>query len=160
MPYRSIELYNLLIVNPFQGILTRIEYWFSGTFFITSFKKDTFKKLFEKKGTMAENFGRADDSPPRHACFAVLDSLLIKLQGWKLATFLKREDSNAGVADKISTKLLSSFCECEVLFGVPGWHDFEFSINVVERKRGKTQLIYRKLKLLITTRFESHFKVT
>ena len=65
----------------------------------------------------------------------------------------------SNVADEISTKLLSSVCECEVLVGVPGWYDFEFLIKAVERKR-RTQLIYRKLKLLITAKFQSHYKVT
>ena len=36
------------------------------------------------------------------------------------------------VADKVSTKLLSSFLECEVL--VPDGYDFEFSIEAAERK--------------------------
>ena len=37
------------------------------------------------------------------------------------------------VADKVSTKLLSSFLECEML--VPDGYDFEFSIEAAERKR-------------------------
>ena len=41
--------------------------------------------------------------------------------------------SNA--ADEISTKLLSSFLECEVLIAVTDGYDFEFSIEVAERKR-------------------------
>ena len=39
----------------------------------------------------------------------------------------------SNVADKVSTKLLSSFLECEVL--VPDGYDFEFSIEAAERKR-------------------------
>ena len=41
----------------------------------------------------------------------------------------------SNVADEISTKLLSSFLECEVLIAVTDGYDFEFSIEVAERKR-------------------------
>ena len=40
----------------------------------------------------------------------------------------------SNVADEISTKLLWSFPECEVLVVVPDWYDFEFSIKPIERK--------------------------
>ena len=52
--------------------------------------------------------------------------------------------SNA--ADEISAKLLSSFLV------VPDRNDFQFWIKDAERKR--------KLKLLITKKFQSHFKFT
>ena len=55
------------------------------------------------------------------------------------------------IADEISTKLLSSFFECEMLVVIPNQYDFEFSIKAAKGKhRKKTQLIYRKLALLIT----------
>ena len=41
----------------------------------------------------------------------------------------------SNVADEISTKLLSNFCNCKVLVGVPDWYNFEFSIKVAERKQ-------------------------
>ena len=41
----------------------------------------------------------------------------------------------SNVADEISTKLLSSFLECEVLVAVTDGYDFEFSIEAAERKR-------------------------
>ena len=37
----------------------------------------------------------------------------------------------SNVADQVSTKLLSSFFECEVLIVVPDWYDFEFSIKTM-----------------------------
>ena len=41
----------------------------------------------------------------------------------------------SNVADEISTKLLSNFCNCKLLLvGVPDWYNFEFSIKVAERK--------------------------
>ena len=57
----------------------------------------------------------------------------------------------SNVADEISVKLLSSFLEYEVLVEVTDWYDFEFSIKLLKEKIGqKTQLAYRKWKLLIT----------
>ena len=41
----------------------------------------------------------------------------------------------SNVADEISTKLLSSFLECETLTAVTDGYGFEFSMEVVERKR-------------------------
>ena len=69
-------------------------------------------------------------------------------------------ESFSNVADEISTKLLSSFPECEVLVVVPDRYDFEFSIKATERKRRREDTTHRKLKLLITKNFQSHFKVT
>ena len=67
----------------------------------------------------------------------------------------------SNVADEISTKLLSSFLESEVLVAVTDGYDFEFSIEAAEKNTGqRTQLICRKLKLLIAKNFQSHFKVT
>ena len=43
--------------------------------------------------------------------------------------------SSKYVADEISTKLLLSFLECEVLVAVIDGYDFEFSIEAAERKR-------------------------
>ena len=40
----------------------------------------------------------------------------------------------SNVADEISTKLLLSFLECEVLVAVTDGFDFEFSIEAAERK--------------------------
>ena len=40
--------------------------------------------------------------------------------------------------DEVSSKLLSSFLECEVLIVAPDLHDFKFSIKAAERK-GKTE---------------------
>ena len=42
----------------------------------------------------------------------------------------------SNVADEISTKLLSSFLKCEMLVGVTDGYDFEFSIEIAERKHG------------------------
>ena len=44
----------------------------------------------------------------------------------------------SNVADEISTKLLSSFLECEVLVAVTDGYDFEFSREAAERK-GRTE---------------------
>ena len=41
----------------------------------------------------------------------------------------------SNVADKIFTKLFSSFLECEVVVVVPDRHDFGFSIKSAKRKR-------------------------
>ena len=69
--------------------------------------------------------------------------------------------SSKYVADEISTKLLLSFLECEVLVAVIDGYDFEFSIEAAERKRRTaTQIISRKLKLLIAKNFQKHFKVS
>ena len=66
----------------------------------------------------------------------------------------------SNVADKISIKLLSSFFELEVLVAVTD-DDFEFSIEAAERNAGqRTQLICRKLKLLITKNSQCQFKMT
>ena len=61
----------------------------------------------------------------------------------------------SNVADETSAKLLITFLECEVLVVVPYRYDLDFSLKTAERKC-LTQLIYKKLKLLIT--FESYFK--
>ena len=61
----------------------------------------------------------------------------------------------SNLADEISAK-------CEVLVVILDWYGFEFSIKgaLKENTGQKTQLIYKKLKLLITEKFRSHFKVT
>ena len=41
----------------------------------------------------------------------------------------------SNVADEISSKLLSSFFECEVLVTVTDGYNFEFSAEAAERKR-------------------------
>ena len=41
----------------------------------------------------------------------------------------------SNVSDEISSKLLSSFLECEVFVAVPDQCDFEFSTKTAERKR-------------------------
>ena len=58
------------------------------------------------------------------------------------------------VADEISAKLLLSIFDFEVLVVNPEQYDFEFSIKLLKENAGrKTQLIYRKLKLLVTEKF-------
>ena len=60
----------------------------------------------------------------------------------------------SNVADEISTKLLPSIFDSEVLVVNPEQYDFEFSIKLSKENAGrKTQLIYRKLKLLVTEKF-------
>ena len=67
----------------------------------------------------------------------------------------------SNVADEISTKLVSGFFECEALVAFTDGYDFEFSIEAAERKRRTaTQIISRKLKLLIAKNFQKHFKVS
>ena len=65
-------------------------------------------------------------------------------------------------SDEISAKLLSSLLKREVLVVVVDWYDFEFSIKAAERKHRilTPQFTYRKLKLLITEKFQSNCKVT
>ena len=56
----------------------------------------------------------------------------------------------------ISTKLLLSFLECKVLVVV-----LIGMIKLLKENNGqKTQPIWRKLKLLVTEKFQSHFEVT
>ena len=60
----------------------------------------------------------------------------------------------SNVADEISAKLLLSIFDFEVLVVNPEQYDFEFSIKLLKENAGrKTQLIYRKLKLLVTGKF-------
>ena len=60
----------------------------------------------------------------------------------------------SNVADEISAKLLLSVFDFEVLVVNPEQYDFEFSIKLLKENAGrKTQLIYRKLKLLVTGKF-------
>ena len=67
----------------------------------------------------------------------------------------------SNVADEISAKLLSNFLECEVLVVIPNGMVLNFQLKELKENTGqKTQLIYRKLKVLITEKLESHFKVT
>ena len=65
----------------------------------------------------------------------------------------------ANVADRVSTKLLSNFLECEVL--VADGYDFEFSIEAAERKRQTEHSIHmQEIEIIDSEKFESHFKVT
>ena len=60
----------------------------------------------------------------------------------------------SNVADEISAKLLPSIFDSEVLVVNPEQYDFEFSIKLLKKNAGlKTQVIYRKLKLLVTEKF-------
>ena len=61
------------------------------------------------------------------------------------------------VADKISTKFVASFLDCEVLVAVTDRYDFKNSIKLLKENTGqRTQLICRKLKLLTTKNFQSY----
>ena len=66
----------------------------------------------------------------------------------------------SNVADEISTKLLSSFLKCEVLVGVTDGYDFEFSIEVAERKHGTEDSTHmQEIEIIDNQNFQSHFKV-
>ena len=60
----------------------------------------------------------------------------------------------SNVADEISTKLLSSFLECEVLVAVPDQYDFEFSIKAEDSTH------MQEVQIIDKQNFENHFKVT
>ena len=65
----------------------------------------------------------------------------------------------SNIADEISAKLLSNFLESEVMVAGPDQCDFEFSIKTAERKRWtEDSNHYRKLKLLITKKFQKSFQ--
>ena len=67
----------------------------------------------------------------------------------------------SNVADEISTKLHSSFCECEVQVVFSDRYDFGCLIKAAERIRPTEDSTHnKKLKLLITVKFQCHFKVT
>ena len=52
------------------------------------------------------------------------------------------------VANEISTKLVSSFHECEVLLEVPDQYDFEFSIKAPERSRAQRSTHMQKIEFI------------
>ena len=67
----------------------------------------------------------------------------------------------SSVSDEIFSKLLSSLLnvKCLLQFLIDMILNFELKL-LKENATQKTQLIYRKLKLLITEKFRIHFKVT
>ena len=62
---------------------------------------------------------------------ATATNFIVVLQSIDYSKF----DRFSKVADEISTKLLSSFLECEVLVAVPDRYDFKFSVKAAERER-------------------------
>ena len=67
----------------------------------------------------------------------------------------------SNVAGEISVKLLSIFLECEVPVKFLIDMVLNFQLKVLkENTEQKSQLVYRKLKLLITEKLQGHFKVT
>ena len=62
----------------------------------------------------------------------------------------------SNVADEISTKLLSSFLECEELVAVTDGYDFEFSIEAAERK-GRTDgsSYMQEIEIIDSQKFQS-----
>ena len=67
----------------------------------------------------------------------------------------------SNVADEASTKLLSSFLECEVLVAVTDAYDFEFSIEAAERKsRTEDSTHMQDIEIIDRQKFQSHLKVT
>ena len=65
----------------------------------------------------------------------------------------------SNVADEISTKLLSSFLECEVLVAVTDGYDFEFSIEAAERKRRTEDSTHtQEIKIVDSQNFPKSFQ--
>ena len=65
----------------------------------------------------------------------------------------------SNVADEISTKLLSSFLECEVLVAVTDGYDFEFSIEAAERKRRTEDSTHtQEIKIVDSQKFPKSFQ--
>ena len=65
----------------------------------------------------------------------------------------------SNVADEISTKLLSSFLECEVLVTVTDGYDFEFSIEAAERKRRTEDSTHtQEIKIVDSQKFPKSFQ--
>ena len=62
----------------------------------------------------------------------------------------------SNVADEISTKLLSSFLECEELVAVTDGYDFEFSIEAAERKGQTDGSSYmQEIEIIDSQKFQS-----
>ena len=68
----------------------------------------------------------------------------------------------SNVADEISTKILSSSLECEVLVEVLDQYDLKFWIKAVERKsRTEDSTHMQEIEIIgKTEKFQCHFKVT
>ena len=65
------------------------------------------------------------------------------------------------VADEISTKLLSSLLEYEVLVAVTDWYDFEISIKAAERKHWtEDSTDMHEIKIIDNQKFPVTLKIT
>ena len=65
----------------------------------------------------------------------------------------------SNVADEISTKLLSSFLKCEVLVGVTDGYDFQFSVEVAEKKHGTEDSTHmQEIEIIDSQKFPKSFQ--
>ena len=65
----------------------------------------------------------------------------------------------SNVADEISAKLLSSFLKCEVLVGVTDGYDFEYSMEVAERKPGTEDSTHiQEIEIIDNQKFPKSFQ--
>ena len=80
-------------------------------------------RVEKRKYSLASLMGNPDPG-------AIVTDFMATLQSIDYSKFVRLSNK----ADEISTKLLSSFLECEVLVAAPNRYDFEFSIKAAERK--------------------------
>ena len=65
----------------------------------------------------------------------------------------------SNVADEISTKLLSSFLKCEVLVRVTDGYDFQFSVEVAEKKHGTEDSTHmQEIEIIDSQKFPKSFQ--
>ena len=85
-------------------------------------RSNTFSEIETNKYSLPSLMGNPDLG-------ATATDFIAVLQSFDYSKF--ERFSNA--ADEISTKLLSSFLECEVIIAVPHGYDFEFSVEVAKK---------------------------
>ena len=123
--------------------LTRVLYWFSGTFLVTSLRKDVFKRLFEKGTHRQTNFaGWEVGEIPFFSLTPALWCLQLLIES--LASMLKLIYKTLKVMDEILTQYLrnkhyingttkysfwSSSCVCASLYMGTYWIGFNILVS-------------------------------